>query len=308
LANAFKVDANGLPMFQASAKTPGGFVYNDTNLANDHGYTLSKSGKYTLGGTESGTPFTPPTDALDSRIDWTLGRYGIPYLDWALCGGEQWSRGDITPYNPIKNAFYHSQQASTTDNFGGWAASQGTADNYNLIRFADVLLWHAECEVEAGNLDLAQADVNKVRARAADPTGFVHTFVDNSDPSKGFTNTPAANYKVGLYGVAGAPSFATLGKDAARQAVYIERQLEFGMEGHRFFDLQRYDAIYGGPAGAGYMAGVLNAHITTNVAFLGTNPVLQGHTFTKGKNELYPIPLHQIDLEGGKLKQNPGYN
>jgi len=85
----------------------------------------------------------------------------------------------------------------------------------------------------------------------------------------------------------------------------MERQLELAMEGHRFFDLQRYDAIYGGPAGANYMANVLNKYITADTRI--SNPVLNGHTFTGGKNELYPLPQHQIDLENGKLKQNPGY-
>ena len=98
-----------------------------------------------------------------------------------------------------------------------------------------------------------------------------------------------------------------MGQAAAREAVYTERQLELGMEGHRFFDLQRYDGLYGGPAGAGYMAKVLNAHMSQDDALLGGNPVLHGHTFTAGKNELYPIPQDQIDVEAGKLKQNPGY-
>ena len=33
----------------------------------------------------------------------------------------------------------------------------------------------------------------------------------------------------------------------------------------------------------------------------------QGKTFTKGKNEIFPIPQPQIDLSGGALTQNPGY-
>jgi hypothetical protein len=311
LGNAFKVDENGLPMIRpgstATNSGVGSFAYNDAQLPNDHGYVLSKGGKYTLGGSDSGVPFTPPATPLDPRIDWTLGRYGIPYLDWGLCGGEQWSRGDITPYNPIKNVFYHAQQATTADSFGGWAANQDVANSYNIVRFADVILWRAECEVEASQLDLAQADVNMVRARMQVTANWVHTFVDNSNPSAGFTNTPAANYHVGLYGAVPSTSFASMGQALARQAVYVERQLEFGMEGHRFFDLQRYDGLYGGPAGSGYMAGVLNNHITADVAFLGGNPVLNGHTFTAGKNELYPIPQGQIDIEAGKLKQNPKY-
>jgi hypothetical protein len=293
LANAFKVDANGLPMFQIDPAT--GFpTYDDVNLGNDHGLTLKNA-------------YTPPADALDPRIDWTMGRRGIPYLDWGLCGGETWSRGDVVPYNPIKNVFWHSEQSGATDAEAlGWAANQGVAINYNLIRFPDVILWRAECEVEGNDLIDAQTDVNTVRNRmAAHPEYWVHTYVVDTIPSKGFTTTPAANYKIGLYGVAPGTDFASNGQAWARQAVYMERQLELAMEGHRFFDLQRYDGTFGGPMPKGYMAGVLNAYIKADTRI--SNPVLNGHTFTAGKNELYPIPQKQVDIEAGKLKQNPNY-
>lgn len=318
LGNAYKVDANGLPMFQIDPAT--GFPqYDVVNLPNDHGYKKDPTGLYRFspdgGKTFIGPAFTPPTDALDPRIDWTLGRRDIPYLDWGLCGGEDWSRGDVMPYNPIKNVFWHKDQNSTSGSGQGWAQNEDVANNYNLVRFADVILWRAECEVEGNQLDAAQADVNLVRARMANhPEYWVHTYVDNNNPAAGFTNTPAANYKIGLYGTVPSTSFSANGQAYARQAVYTERQLELAMEGHRFFDLQRYDGLYGGPAGKGYMASVLNAYIKADTrvlpadAALGvTNPVLTGHTFTAGKNELYPIPQNQIDIEAGKLKQNPLY-
>ena len=293
LGNAYKVDANGLP-FLTTDPTNGWPTYDNVNLKNDHGLLATD-------------PFTPAPDALDPRIDWTVGRRGIPYLDWGLCGGETWSRGDIVPYNPIKNVFWHYDMGSTTDPLAqGWASSQGTNINFNLIRFADVILWRAECEVEGNDLVDAQADVNLVRNRmAAHPEYWVHTYVDNTNPSAGFTTTPAANYKIGLYGAVAGTDFATLGQANARLAVYMERQLELAMEGHRFFDLQRYDGTFGGPMPKGYMASVLNAYIKADTRI--SNPVLNGHTFTLNKNELYPIPQHQVDISAGKLKQNPNY-
>lgn len=304
LANSFKVDAAGLPMFGTTAipvasynsdnkttttTTVNAPDYDVVNLANDHGLTATD-------------PFTPPADALDPRIDWTLGRRGIPYRDWGLCGGETWSRGDIVPYNPIKNVFNHKDIASTVDNAAGWAQNQGTADNYNLIRFSEVYLWRAECYIDAGNFAAAEADVNVVRNRMAlHPEYWVHQYLDNTKPEAGFSATPAANYHISPY----TGQFAANGKAYALAAVIMEEKLEFGMEGHRFFDLQRQDAIYGGPAGASFMANTLNAYIKLDTRI--SNPVLNGSTFTAGKNELWPIPQNQIDIEAGKLKQNPSY-
>ena len=162
------------------------------------------------------------------------------------------------------------------------------------------MLWAAEVEVEIGSLAQAEIYVNRVRTRAANPTYWIKTYINDNNPMGGFTNTPAANYVIGLY----TGQFAAQGKDFARKAVRFERKLELAMEGHRFFDLQRYDN------GTGYMATLLNAYVAhENNSF--DYLILKGATFTKGKNELFPIPQDQIDLsmKEGKptLVQNPGY-
>jgi len=283
LVNAFKTDpVTGLPMFDH---------YNDADLKNDQGLLSSD-------------PFTPATDAVDARLDWTVGRRGIPYLDWGIHPGKSYvtTQDEGGPYSPIKNVYYQAQKATSSDNGGGWAPGQATSNNYNLIRFSDILLWAAECEVEIGSLAQAEAYVNMVRGRAADPAGWVHTYIDPNNPTKGFTNIPAANYKVGLY----TGQFTTNGQSYAREAVRFERRLELAMEGHRFFDLQRYDN------GTGYMGDMLNAYIQHETHVPKFNAVvLSGATFKKGKTEIYPIPQAQIDLSNlnGKpvLVQNPNY-
>jgi starch-binding outer membrane protein, SusD/RagB family len=290
--NAFKTDAvTGLPLPD---------TYNNTDLKNDEGLLSSNA-------------FTPTTATLDSRLDWSVGRRGIPYLDWGLMPGQAWisDQAGEGPYVNIKSVYYQAAQGSTSESYGGWAANQSTSNGYNEIRFADVLLWAAEVEVEIGSLQKAEDYVNMVRSRAADPNGWVHTYQDASNPMAGYTNIPAANYKVGLYGAAGgnpATGFAAGGQGYARKAVYFERMLELGMEGHRFFDLQRWDGINGGPAGTGYMANTINSYIAheTNVANFHYT-TMQGANFIPGKNELYPIPQSQINISGGKIKQNPGY-
>lgn len=293
--NAFKTDpTTGLPLLD---------TYNDADIANDVGLA-------------SGDPFTPTTLPLDSRLDWSVGRRGIPYLDWGIMPGADWNGGadgntvSDGPYLNIKTAYYHAAQASTSESYGGWAANQATSNSYNAIRFADVLLWAAEVEVEVGSLQKAEDYVNMVRTRAADPVGWVHTYQDPANPMAGYTNTPAANYKVGLYGASGgnaSTGFAAQGQTYARKAVYFERMIELGMEGHRFFDLQRWDGLYGGPNSNGFMAGVLNAYVTHEKALLGNGSELHSARFTQGKNEIYPIPNMVITSSKGALKQNPGY-
>lgn len=285
LVNSFKTDeTTGLPLIH---------TFNDEDVKHDLGLPFVD-------------PFTPYAGTLDPRLDWTVGRRGIPLLDWGL-HSRSWipAQNEGGPYSPVKSWLWKKDIGSTGEAYEGWA--QATAQNYHLIRFADVLLWAAEVEVEIGSLDKAQEYVNRVRARAANPAGFVKTYVNNDDPSLGFTNTPAANYFIKEYP---AGHFAAIGKNEARLAVWFERKLELAMEGHRFFDLQRYDN------GSGYMADVLNDYAKHEVKVyqdrLGVPyQILDGAEFVKGKSELYPIPIGQIDVSkvDGKatLEQNNGY-
>lgn len=116
-----------------------------------------------------------------------------------------------------------------------WAP--GTATNWNVIRFADVLLMAAEAEARLGNLDQAENYVNLVRARAANPVNYIYTYIDEDDPLKGYTSTTAAKYVIAEHP---AGTFAAQGSDYALKAIYFERKLELAMEGHRFFDLVRW--------------------------------------------------------------------
>lgn len=258
LANSFKVDAiTGLPLLD---------TWNATDFKSDDGINSS-------------TPFTPDvTTPVDPRLDFTLGRRGIPYLDWGLHPGYDWIRDQNNggPYAPIKNVYYKRQTGALTDK--SFWTSGVTANNYTLIRFADVLLWAAECEVEVGSLSNAVDLVNQVRGRIKNnPSTWV------KDPG----GVNAANYQIGLYIIF--PDQAT-----GRKAVRFERKLELAMEGHRFFDLVRY----------GIADVELNAYIAKEKA---KRTYFTNATFTKGRNEYFPIPQSQIDLSKGALKQNSGF-
>lgn len=273
LVNSYKVGNDGLPLLD---------TWNDSDLKNDMGVASSES-------------FTPTTEPIDPRLDFTSGRRGIPYLDWGIMPGASWLvvQAAQGPYNNKKNVTWQKDGSTTYEN-------RRTSINYNMIRFADVLLWAAECEVEIGSLSKAESYVNQVRARSANPVYWIKTYIDPNAPMAGFTNTNAANYRIELYD----GQFSLLGQEYSRKAVRFERKLELAMEGHRFFDLQRWDR------GSGYMADVLNAYIShENNSF--DYLILKGAKFIKGKNEIYPIPQAQIDLSmkdgEATLKQNPNY-
>ncbi len=263
LVNAFKVDANGLPLFD---------TFNATDFKNDRGV-------------ESNATYAPDiTTPVDSRLDWTVGRRGVPYLDWGIHPGKSWVREQAYggPYSPIKHMHYLAERGTLSSAVG---SGRQNANNYRMIRYAHVLLWLAECEAEVGSLDQARVYVNMVRARAGNSAGFVKL------PS----GANAANYVVGTYPAATAP-FDT--KAGALRAIQFENRLEFAMEGHRRFDLVRW--------------GIAKQTLDAYWAVEGNKQsYLKGVTFTAGKHEYYPIPTQEIlnsSISGtATLKQNPGY-
>lgn len=261
LVNSHKVNADGLPLLDGS--------YNAANVKNDDGLS-------------SDAPFTLGNETLDPRLDWSVGRRGVPYLDWGPHPGQKWIRDQTYagPFAPKKHVFYKAEKGSGST-ASGWAQG-ASANNVNLIRFAHLLLWAAECEVEVGDLNAARAFVNQIRTRAANQAGWVKNGAAN-----------AANYKIGNY------TAPWTDKATARKAVQFEHKLEFAMEGHRFFDLVRW----------GIAAETLNSYITFESKVRST--IYSGAKFTSGKNEYFPIPQSVIIASAKDgvptLKQNPGY-
>ncbi|MDQ2721353.1 MAG: RagB/SusD family nutrient uptake outer membrane protein [Bacteroidota bacterium] len=275
LANSYKTGADGLPLFT---------TFNSGNNVSDPNAT-------------------PYSGTLDPRIDWTVGRTGVPYLDWGAYPKNSWIR-DIASngwMSPKKNVYAQSQKGSTSSTETSfWGPTQLDANNTNILRFADLLLMAAEAEVEVGTLHQATMYVNMVRSRAADPKGWVYLNSAYSTATGTYATqtTPADNYLIKTY-----TDFTS--QDYARQAIHFERKLELAMEGHRFFDLQRWDN------GTGSMAAELNAYAAAEKSRPGFFSFNKSAVFTKGKNEIYPIPQQDIDIANAKgkvlLKQNPGY-
>jgi len=254
-------------------------------------YNLAANELKTDMGLETSNPFTPDTGELDPRLDHSIGRRGIPYLDWQDFPGKAWIRNqpNAGPYQTKKYAYYRTDKGSLQDN-SSWTPGY-TAINYTIIRFADVLLMAAEAEVEVGSPEKARAYVNFVRTRAANPAGFV---------LKG--GLPAANYVINTYPGPWAKD------DATREKVRFERKLELGGEGHRYYDLARWSGAYpDGVAEGDYIERVLSAYIAYEAPKLPSG-AFTGSVFTRVPDLLLPIPQGQIDLLGADvLTQNPGF-
>ena len=70
--------------------------------------------------------------------------------------------------SPKKNVYAASQKDAFTDvGSAYWGPTELVANNVNIIRFADVILWAAECAVDANDLPTAMDHVNLMRSRAA---------------------------------------------------------------------------------------------------------------------------------------------
>jgi hypothetical protein len=201
--------------------------------------------------------------------------------------GSTWIRDQAYsgPFTGKKWMYYVGEEGSTTHATN----RRSVNNNYRLIRLSMVILWLAECEVEVGSLAQAETYVNLIRNRAK-----------GSKSQDASINTKVEPYAAG--------TFAAKGTNFARNAVRMETRLEFGMEGHRFFDLVRW----------GIAEKVLNAYLAKeSVAGKGWDgrsfnkrAYLVGRVFA-AKNNYYPIPADEIlnSQKDGKsvLTQNSGY-
>jgi hypothetical protein len=247
--NQFKTDAAGLPV-----ATP------------QNNVVMDPAGQ---------TGLTQYAGNVDTRLDWTIGRNGVPFHDWGTYQ-TSWQRDPTAgPYMGKKGVIRQSQVGGSHD-ASIWFSAGGSSINMNLIRFSDVLLLLAEAEIEAGSLTNAFNLINRVRNRAA--TSAVVSFPVTYGVPK------TAPYLV---------PFASQAQ--ARTAVRLERLLELGMEGHRFFDLVRWgvaqtelNTFYNYEAALPYQSlGDLN------------NPKA---TYAGATRDYYDIPQRQIDLSNATLK------
>jgi starch-binding outer membrane protein, SusD/RagB family len=321
------------PYSEANHFTCCGFYQPSFNLVNFYqvdaaGLPLATSSSAWNSPTPEATP--PPSDTaqawkglnfhagimrpVDPRLDWTVGRDGVPYKDWNI-HARGWIRDASYsgPYSPKKNI--HEKAFPDAEDNVGWVATQTNNVPIELFRYADLLLLDAEAEVELGNLNAAQTIVNQVRARAGkvaqgcggDPA-VVLAFPTYCATKTSMTDTLLAGvtvdslqsgwafYKIGQY----VTPWATLGATYARNAVRAERRLELGMEGQRFFDLRRW----------GIADTAVNNYVTTEAPRISYLAGAAG-VFVRPKYDFYPLPSVQVELSkvNGvcQLQQNTGW-
>ena len=264
LVDFFQTDANGLPLLDESWKT--------NHITNPTGANI-------------GQPIGNPS--VDPRLDHTVGRPGILFKNHHIMQVDYIR--DLTYAGP----YFSKKHIAEPEGFGVGGWGNLSANNLRIMRLGHVILWAAEAKMELGKLEESRALINRLRARAANPAGFVPGATQGATrPEYTLTGTPGANYNVGQY------TEAWTSQATARQAVRYETRLETAMEGNRFFDLQRW----------GVQNEVLNDYLARESKY---RIYLQGKKFTSPKNEFYPIPTYAIDrsFKDGEptLTQDPNY-
>jgi starch-binding outer membrane protein, SusD/RagB family len=178
------------------------------------------------------------------------------------------------------------------------ALAKASDRNIKIIRYADVLLMHAEAAYHLGKTGEAQDNLNTIRARARRSTycmGYAEGKMDYS----------AAPTTVNL------PDITSTG-DQLLQDIWKERRLELAMEALRFYDLVRTGRYFD------VMDVEKNQKRAPGQSYgLGDKPYkqfpgLKANGIAKSiegpdghKVPLIPIP--QTEVQAWGMEQNPGY-
>lgn len=173
---------------------------------------------------------------MGSQFAQVQGIRGIPNLGWGFNAPSQVLMDAFEPGDPRKTAsviadgdvleekkikadasgykFFNKKaytRISERGKYGRPLEAQGTWVNIRIIRYADVLLMHAESACELGNTNEALEKLEMVRARA-----------------RGGDNTIL-------------PKVTTTVIEELRAKIHQERRIELAMEWERFYDLVRWD-------------------------------------------------------------------
>jgi len=200
--------------------------------------------------------------SLDPRYPVTISKAG----DSLLCesAGQQWILVDMshgTKNNVPTGMLCRKYEASPAEFWNIYTHHQESPVNIKYIRMGDVYLMAAEAALLSGDAAKALQYVNAVRTRAR------NSGVEGGYPA--YTGYPKNLTAVNL------------------NDIIHERRIELGGEGHRYFDLVRWNRT---------------EFLNVEVAERNTNS-----QFVKNKNEFLPIPLIELQASEGGIKQNLNY-
>ncbi|HVW95458.1 MAG TPA: RagB/SusD family nutrient uptake outer membrane protein [Mucilaginibacter sp.] len=203
-----------------------------------------------------------------------------------------WRAGEVNwkgPWVPITSLGVRTGLAGKKGwNQEDWAISGSATVDKPLIRYAEVLLILAEAKYELnGSISDADLDatINALRRRAGATVMLTNAFVTAHNLSM-------------------------------REEIRRERTEELCLEGFRYDDLIRWktaevvlpETIYGAKyttsEWVGTKASSLNLD-SDNIIIV--EDASKRSSFNPGRDYLYPIPLNEISLSGGNVKQNPGW-
>ncbi len=213
---------------------------------------------------QPGDPLFGSLAPADPRFNTTIHKDTIGGNDSVnLPGAANWSKicYQFSPTQYCATQMYQAKYECSYAEFQGQGANWSESPfNIRILRYADIVLVAAEAAVMTGDNEKARTYLNMIRTRArmCGPAG----------------NTCPADYPAG--------------KNITMDIVIHDRRLELAMEGHRFYDLVRWNLA------TKYLSGVvLASKYTCN--------------FTSPKNDFCPIPQQEVNTSQGHLLQYPGW-
>lgn len=212
LVNSYQVDADGLPYL-------------------DYSYRSKPSVSVFDGSAPAGSQFKNDfTIAVDPRLDFAVGRQGVPYKDWDICFKDGYGirdKGNGGIFLPKKHVWTKAEEEAglaSRSRYAGWAPA--VALNMQYLSVRDMILLYAECLANDGELSAAMEQVNKIRTRAGNAANIIQ-----------FPDGKGQKYVVKTYPSTHA---AFTDKNTCITAIRFERKLELAMEGQRWYDYARW--------------------------------------------------------------------
>ena len=228
--NIYKLTANFTDNFRAATKDNAEAIFSAWHISGASPFQGNNLNQWMAPRSVNGYGFFYPTQSLvnnfeksaagvdDPRLDYTVARTGHTYYD--------------QPFNPAwtTTGYITKKHIQPLTEIPSNIKGNGNL-NYEIIRFAEVLLIKAEALNEAGKSGDALVPLNAVRKRARESY-----LTDQTLPGSG--TVPA-----GLL-----PDITVTNQSQLRDLIRRERRSELALEFHRFFDIARYGSAYAAAA------------------------------------------------------------